>query len=112
MAASAGRRPAKTTKAKTAGAKAPAVLPTIDFYGATIPTITEDLPATFMWDLADLQNDDFGALSRLAISVIGDEGWAQARAALASVKSEDGGMSELNELLEKITEAFRTTLEK
>ena len=103
---------AAAKKTGRAGASAPAK-PVITFRKRRIQAAVNKLPATFSMDLVDLQSGDLEALRRIAVSVIGENGWAEARQALATgPASKDGGQSELQDLIESIVKAFGSSLEK
>lgn len=103
----------KSAAAKSAAARAERAKKTrtIKWRGGTY-TIPHTLPPTYAFDLGSImaaaENGDapFGKLYTLVESVCGESQMQQVRKAVAESNSDDGGMSEMWELLGKVSEAY------
>lgn len=101
----------KAVEDQTSTAVAPL---SVEFCGQTIDLITDRLPNTFTFDMIDLIEGDLGAIRRIVVSLVGEDGFAQARSALAALDppSADGGQTELQTLIEDLTAGLGSSLEK
>lgn len=76
--------------------------PTGDFRGITL-TLPAQLPATFIFDVAEMQADDdetdFAVVHNMMVGLLGREQWSAVR---RKIGADGDSMSDLNPLLEEI----------